>query len=198
VKSIHLNCHGDFDKFKRILDILIGQDCRRNSFIDLCCDVAPVTKLMKFKRKVFVDSMPQHFSEGEFVYASVLSPHPIFNGRFDVSFCLDGIEHLLKNEGYRLLTRMKQISSRQILFTPLGDHLVNVADEHPHSHKSGWLPEDVSDSWASIVCPVWHPSMNLGALFYFSCEVDFDQEFDRINRELFRQVDLHACISEGF
>ena len=198
MKSITLNCHGDFDKFKRIIEILIGPHCKRNSFIDLCSDVAPVTKLMNFKRKVFVDSMPQTIPEGEFVHASVLGTHPVFDDYYDASFCLDGIEHLLKNEGYRLLTRMKRVSSRQILFTPLGDHLVNVSDEHPHSHKSGWLPEDVSVSWASIVCPVWHPSMNLGGLFYFSCEVDFDQEFDRINRELFRQVDLHACISEGF
>jgi hypothetical protein len=190
LKSITLNCHGDFDKFKRILEILIGPHCKRNSFIDLCCDVAPVTKLMNFKRKVFVDSMPQSLPEGEFVQVSALGTHHVFYENYDVSFCLDGIEHLLKNEGYRLLTRMKYISSRQILFTPLGEHLVNVSDEHPHSHKSGWLPEDVSDSWASIVCPVWHPSMNLGALFYFSCEVDFDQEFDRIKRELSEQNDL--------
>lgn len=179
---LELGCHGDFDPFKRILMIIAGSDT--GSFIDLCCYDASMTKQLGFGRKVFVDAItpPSVPTEGEFIEASALSDHPIFQQRFDVAFCLDGIEHMHKPQGYELLTRMQSISKKQIIFTPLGEYMVNPFDEHPYSHKCGWLPEDVRDH-AVIVCPNWHPSLGIGAFFFFKCP-DQEREFHRIETAL--------------
>lgn len=177
---LELFCHGEYEPFKKILRIIAGTDT--GSFIDLCSHTASMTKSLPFKRKVFVDVDQHVIPEGEMIATSVLGDHPIFNERFDVAYCLDGIEHLHKPEGYALMARMEKISKRQVVFTPLGDYCVNPSDEHPHSHKSGWLPEDVK-GWACIVCPNWHPSLGLGAWFFFKTP-NLEAEFERIKREI--------------
>lgn len=179
---LELHCHGNYEPFKKLLKIISG--AQTDSFIDLCSYEAGMTRDLPFRRKVFVDAItpPHPPSQGTFIEASILSDHPIFNERFDVAFCLDGIEHLHKAEGFQLLSRMQTISRKQIVFTPLGEYMVNPHDSHPHSHKSGWLPEDVRDH-AVIVCPNWHPTLGVGAFFFFKCE-NLQAEFERVKAEI--------------
>lgn len=97
----------------------------------------------------------------------------------DTIVCADGIEHLSKENGKRLILEMEEHATKQIIFTPLGELSV-TNDDHPDAHKSGWKPEDFP-GWTSIVIPNFHPQLNFGAFFAFNCS---DQEKQRIYNEI--------------
>jgi hypothetical protein len=179
---IEISCYGDFNPFRKILETLAGP--KRDSFIDLCCYDGGQTKYLDFKEKTFVDVIKPDGAvyPGKFIETDVLGDHPVFQKRYGVAYCLDGIEHLHKTDGYRLLQKMESISDRQILFTPLGEYMVNPHDPHPHSHKSGWYPGD-AEGYGVVVAPNWHPTLNVGAFFMLKCP-DIENEFKRIRAEL--------------
>lgn len=63
---------------------------------------------------------------------------------FDAVVALDIIEHLKKQDGFKLLDQMEQIAKRKVIvFTPYGFTQQHPYDGNPHQiHKSGWYVSD--------------------------------------------------------
>lgn len=176
--------HGDHDVFLRSLTALLGDGTKEKDVIDLCCNVAPYMRTMPFRSTVLVDVEPQTLPDRQhmFVQADCLGDHPVFDRHYDVCTCLDGIEHLTKADGRRLLERCRGLADRQVFFTPLHAWMLEYEGterwEDPKSHKCVWTPEDLPE-YAHLVYPVYHKTLDIGAFFFWTCP-DLDDDFDRV------------------
>ena len=170
--------------YETIIKAIIGSKINQQSLIDLCSCEATVTRNLTFKNKIYVDVLDCWDIPGQmhnFIQTDVLGNHEIFNQHFDVANCSDGIEHLIKEDGFKLIERMKNISDKQILFTPLGNYMVETGNDDPKCHKSGWCPEDF-EGFASIVAPQYHPTLGehgVGAFWVWRCD-DIEADFQRV------------------
>lgn len=63
---------------------------------------------------------------------------------FDAVIALDAIEHLTKDQGYKLINKMEEWAKKKvIIFTPNGFLEQGPRDGNPYRiHKSGWHNED--------------------------------------------------------
>jgi hypothetical protein len=181
-KKITIDLTGDDLRYTTIMLALIGS--KRNSMIDLCCNLAPHTRTFGFKERVYVDVLPRDLGNEQknFVQADVLGDHPVLSKHYDVSICSDGIEHVLQEQGEQLLVRMKAISDRQVLFTPLDPWMMSPDDPNPESHKSIWNPGVLPD-YAHVVMPNYHPTLGIGAFFFWNCD-GLDEDFERVRNLL--------------
>lgn len=160
------------------------------SMIDLMCHKAPYTSQLGFALRKYVDiqgrALDLHADQKYFEQADVLDFLITDNGEYDVAICSDGIEHLTDKQAIGLLTGMDLCSDKQILFTPLGDCDI-MDDTHPDSHKSGWTPEKIDalqpNHWAHIVFPDFHPTLGMGAFFFWHCK-EIKADFLRVYNEL--------------
>lgn len=161
---------GSGDLYFKILGLLIG-DASGKSLIDLCCGEMTGTRHLGFKESVHVDvaDEPLRPPGFNFVQCDVLSEDPVFNRKYDVALCLDGIEHLTREDGLRLADRMTNLAKLSIIFTPLGFYKTD--GKGSHAHLSGWLPADLP-GWETLVFPNWHPTLGIGALFFYRELVD--------------------------
>lgn len=176
---------GSYPRFLHVLRAIIGSDIEQQSLIDLCCHIAGMSRLLEFKNRVFVDvgDHSKFFDGMNFVQADVVhGDHEVFNQHYDVATCLDGIEHVHKPEGQILLDRMQSMADKSILFTPLDAWMIEPHNPDPESHKCLWVPEDLP-GWAKIVFPEWHPSLGIGAFFFWKC-ADIEADFNRVQIEL--------------
>ena len=66
------------------------------------------------------------------------------NKSFDGVICTDVIEHISKEDGYKLLDKMESISRKIIVITtPWGSDLIKRHNPNPYNdHHSGWMPEE--------------------------------------------------------
>lgn len=174
--------HGDGQKYRATLRALCGPDIESKTMIDLMCCEATGTRDLPFREKTFVDIVPRESMRDlqNYVIEHVLSEHPAVSGvnRYDVAICSDGIEHLTKWNGHRLLTRMTLLADRNIIFTPLGDYLVGDGTG-PDDHKSGWLPSDFPKEWGTLILPDYHEKLGIGAFFAWHC-TDIEDDFARV------------------
>lgn len=188
-KKIIIDLNGGDVLFTSLLTAMIGPMAGK-TMIDLCCNNAPFTSRFPFADKCYVDIEPREIPEQHrFVQADVLGDHPKLLEHYDVALCLDGIEHIIKADGFKLVERMKKMSNKAILFTPLDPWMLEAEGSEkylndPKSHKCVWSPEDLPD-WAHIVLPVYHPTLGIGAFFSWYCE-NLDQDFQRVRAELKR------------
>jgi hypothetical protein len=171
------------------LDVVraICGDTAGKSMVDLMCHRAPYTPMLGFEQRTYVDIQDRQFDFEEekqyFICSDVLEFLKYVPGRkYDVAICSDGIEHLTIVDGFTLLIRMRYNATKSIIFTPLGEYNLN-AEDTPDAHQSGWLPSNLSDDYAKIIFPDFHPSLNVGAFFAFNCD-NTEQEFERIKNEL--------------
>ena len=71
---------------------------------------------------------------------------PFKRKSFDIVLCLEVIEHLLKEDGIRLLANLEEIARRQIILsTPVGEKIVtepNKVKELSWCHFSSWCPAE--------------------------------------------------------
>ena len=179
--KIIINDHGSYPLYESIIQAIIGPNIHEQSLIDLCSCEATVTRKLPFQEKTYVDVLDCWDIPGQmdrFVQTDVLGDHEIFNKHYDVANCSDGIEHLIKDDGIRLVERMKTISDKQILFTPLGNYLVEVGNPDPKCHKSGWYPDDF-EGFAAIIAPKYHPTLGIGAFWVWKCE-NIEADFQRV------------------
>jgi hypothetical protein len=177
--------HGSGELYLKVMKAICG-DTANKSMIDLMCHHAPYTAQLGFGIRLYVDIQDRGLdnkSEQPFFIKSDIWLFLIENSHLhcDVMICSDGIEHLPKQHGYDLLLTMKLMSEKQIVFTPLGEYNI-MQDDHPDSHKSGWLPDDFV-GWATIVFPDFHPSLNAGAFFAWHSK-NIKQDFERVKNEL--------------
>lgn len=176
--------NGTDELYLKVFRSIIGFPTRDKSLIDLCSHVARMTRQLGFGRRVFVDALPRDLGEDQpnFVQCSVLGEHRIFNKHYDVATCMDGIEHIHKDEGRELLARMIGLADKRIIFTPLDPWMMEPDNPFPETHKSVWVPDDVP-GWASIVYPQYHPTLDIGAWFGWHCD-NIEEDFERVCREL--------------
>ena len=173
------------------IDVLkaICGDVSDKSMVDLGCGFAPTTRKLLFKERTYVDIVQRDLAEEmpNFINEDILTF--LYKGNFfDVVISTDNLEHFTKPSGWFLLSRIKQISNKQIIFVPLGNYLVEKEPTNdPDTHKSGWLPEEFEKlGWFTIVFPVWHELLGIGSFFAYHCD-DLLSEQQRIARELFQK-----------
>jgi hypothetical protein len=178
--QLELQDFGSYPFAMKIYNAIMGTDLSEQTLIDICCGDAQITHYLNFKEKTYVDILDTWDikDKGRFVQSGALDDHEVFNEHYSVAFCADGIEHLIKEDGYKLIQRMKQISDKQVFFVPLGDYIVDKNSHDPLAHKSGWWPEDFS-GFATIVCPKYHEVLNLGAFYAWCCK-DIESDFQRV------------------
>lgn len=178
------DCSGSPEIHLAVLKAICG-DTKGKSMIDLGCGFAPQTRQLGFKFRLYVDIVTRDLKEENENFKNVDILNNDLDSFWDVSFSLDNIEHFKKMDGYFLLREMKIFSIKQIIFTPIGDYLIEkYATENPDSHKSGWMPEEFEEmEWATIVFNNFHQTLGIGAFFAFNCE-NMKSEFLRISNEL--------------
>ena len=177
------NVNGSEEVYMDCINAILG-DTKRNSFLDMGCHKAPHLPKLGFKERTYLDILPQQLDWADeqqyFIQKDILTvKKKSYN--VDVAFSLDVIEHLSIKNGKKLLGIMESISTKQILFTPLGEMWVGTSG-HPEEHASGWTP-DMVEGYASIVFPDYHKVWGFGAWFFFKCE-NLEQEFERVINEL--------------
>ncbi len=91
----------------------------------------------------------------------------------DSSFLVDVIEHLPKDEGWKVLAELERVTRRQlVVFTPLGfmpqHHAPGEKDRWGldgaafQEHLSGWLPEELGADWEVHACAGYHETTDPG------------------------------------
>lgn len=187
--TITLNNVGSYEIFTDILVTLMGKSLG-TSLIDLCCNEATVTGALPFRRKVFVDIEPRtllHNQQENFVETDALGDHPVLQDKYKVATCLDGIEHVTREQGWKLIEKMQQLGEKSIIFTPLDAWMMEVEGSEryltdPKCHKSLWNPVDLP-GWGHIVMPRYHISLGIGAFFSWYAP-DMEQDFLRVKNAI--------------
>lgn len=171
--------------YLQILKAICGNTAGK-SVLDLCCCKSPHVPQLGFEKRTYVDIQDWglDFPEEQLYFFQ----RDVFNflndcEHFDVAVISDGIEHFTKAQGITLLFLMQSRSAKQIIFTPLGDYLIEKkTTDNPDSHKSGWLPKDFP-GWGIIELANFHPTLGIGAFFSWHCE-DMEEDFKRVSEEL--------------
>ena len=184
--KIILNNIGSGELWLKIMKAICG-DTKDKSMVDLGSHLAPYTPMLGFKENTYVDILERpldYKDQQQFFVKSDMISFLEKCSHFDVAISSDSIEHLHKENGVTLVKLMELKSDKQIIFTPLGEYMVNedVNNIDPDSHRSGWMPEDF-EGWASVIMPNFHPRLNKGAFFAFNCN-NIENEFYRISNEL--------------
>lgn len=146
---------------------ILGRPTAAVTLIDLCCGRMGNTGLLKFERSLHVDltDYDERPRATNFLKHDALTLPDYFDGIFEVALCSDGIEHLFKIQGLQLIERMTRLSKTQIIFTPLGEYMVDANATSPENHRSGWRADDFPESWSTQEFPNWHPTLKIGALW---------------------------------
>lgn len=181
MKKIFDNIHGNTEIYMDVLRAICG-DTGGKSMMDLCCNLAPHTPLLGFKDRSYIDvlyrTLDHPAEQRHFYQLNVLN----FENRkpldLDVTIASDAIEHFQKEDGILLRTIMEKFSRKQILFTPLGEYMVDINSTDPEGHHSGWAPEEFT-GYAAIVFPDYHPTLGVGAFFVWRCD-DIEKDFERV------------------
>jgi len=163
---------GSGEIYLQIMKTICG-DVSDKSVIDLMCYHSPYIPQLGFSERTYVDIQDRKLDHKEEQQFFVLSDvFDFLNGNrkvFDFAICTDGIEHLSFKRGIELITLMTEQSQSQILFTPLGENMVNKKATHPDIHKSGWTPDIIDKHFKGyfsyIVMPNFHTTF--GAFFFW-------------------------------
>ena len=178
------NCEGNGEVHLDVLKAICG-DTKGKSLLDLGAGFAPQTRQLGFTERLYVDKVERDLAEEMpyFLNCDLMSDKYFKAEGYDVSTCLDCIEHFQKEAGKYLLHIMQKYSRKQIVFMPYGDYLIEeIETDNPDSHKSGWTENDFKD-WGCIIFTKFHPLLNIGAFFAFKCK-NLDEEFERVKNEL--------------
>lgn len=166
-----------------VLNAICGED--RESMIDLCCCEGNSTRYLGFQNELFVDIQrwPIWERDPRFIQVDVRDLYPAL--KFSTSFLLDAVEHFNIHDAIQLLGKMEDLSKKQIVFTPLGDYLLEKEPtNNPDSHKTGWTPKQFEDmGWATIVFPNYHELLAIGAFYAFK-QIGITDDFERVKNTL--------------
>jgi hypothetical protein len=162
------NVVGNLEVYMDVMRAICGQTYD-HSMADLMCCTAPNTPKLGFSDRWYFDIVNRkldHKEEQNRFYQKDVLTMTITDHFYDVTICSDGIEHLTRDDGLRLIDVMKSISHKQIIFTPLTDlfGMAKDGDTNPEAHRSLWHPDDFQ-GWCSIAFPNYHKEWNGGAFF---------------------------------
>lgn len=180
--------NGSGELWLDIMKIICG-DTSDKSMVDLGCHHAPYSPLLGFKTRDYIDIQNRpldHVEEQKyFTQADIVEYLKHCPWWFSVSICSDVIEHLTVEKGMELLEWMRRRSSKSIIFTPLGEYIIeNEKTDNPDAHRSGWTPEIIPQAYLSIVLPNFHPTLHMGAFFSIICTPYDEKELQRIHNEI--------------
>lgn len=152
---------GSGDLLVKIVKKIVGNH-EEKVCADLMCCEGNVTRQIKFKEHYGYDAFDwskpwiETPVEGrQFVLQNVLDDFPVKQGA--IYICLDGIEHITKDEGRELLKKMEAYSETVILFTPTTFVGNDEWKRIPFmDHLCLWLPEDLDSTWRIADFPNWH------------------------------------------
>lgn len=170
--NFHLDSHGSAALQREVVHHLLGGNTAQMSMLDLGCGEATAMQHMPWGSADAVDlvdepARPRNYAK--FHQVDVLGEHPVFERKYDAVLCMDCIEHLVKEDGLRLLERMRWMLNHggtAVVFTPFG-FLKNDVPEERHTHKSGWDEESFPTGWKTLVFANWHHIIPHGALFAY-------------------------------
>ena len=97
-----------------------------SSLLDLGCCEGSHTKHWDIPNKMFVDIEKRADDLNPFLKADIRYADKLFTPKsYNIVTALDVIEHLSKDEGYKLLQAMELIADKRILiFSPQGDYMI--------------------------------------------------------------------------
>jgi hypothetical protein len=178
---------GSGELYLRVMKAICG-DTSDKSMVDLMCYHAPYTPLLGFKERTYVDIQDRGLDHKEeqpyFIKSDVFEYFAKCDKYFDVSIATDSIEHLSFDNGQYFIDLMQEYSDKQIIFTPLGEWMVEKNSIHPDTHKSGWHNSYFENQgWVTIVFPHFHEQLNVGAFFAIKCN-GIENEFYEIKSRL--------------
>lgn len=136
------------------------------SLLSLCCGIGLELNGLNTQDITAVDVAPQYLEKLSQQYPNIktvcsdaleyLRTQP--DKSFDVISIIDGIEHMSKEIGLKLVTEMKRVAKREVLlFTPQGHENSGYLKNEPHNawgiegadehqtHKSGWTALELKD-----------------------------------------------------
>lgn len=137
---------------------------RGESLLSLCCGIGLELNGLNTNNITGVDLAPQYLAEaarrcpvGKFIQSDALSFLQSAESKsYDVVSMLDGLEHMDKATGRKVLKEIKRVAKKQVLlFFPQGHAEDGYLKNEPHdawgisgadeyqTHKSGWKREEV-------------------------------------------------------
>lgn len=167
----------------------IGDFKGTETVLDLMCCEGNSTRKLNVNKRILVDIQYRPIEKNEwdlFVVSDAFTflQHDAF--LYDAAFCLDGIEHLSRKEGFTLMELLQKSADKVVFFTPLGAYCV-TDDEHPDHHHSGWMPEDFEAcGYSTLVFPDFHEQLKFGAFFAFKCTEFYSIDNKKLAQELVR------------
>jgi hypothetical protein len=164
---------GSFELWEEVVRSIVGEPTELLSLLDLCCNECTATSRLGCQHHVAIDLVdwptrvgtPLFVKDDALLYAQTSN-----SGSFDLCICSDGIEHLTREDGRKLLREMDRVvgGGTAIIFTPLGPYMLDPTAIHPDAHKSAWTPAELGElGWNTITFPNWHPALGIGAFFAF-------------------------------
>lgn len=143
---------GDPDEPKRIVRA-IYEMAGGGPMIDLGCGECLLTSDLK---GVFVDLDRRSNTPADAVIADITNLPDLFGCRYKLAIMIDVIEHLTRSDGESLLKKLPYHCSAILIFTPIGPLWVGDAPG-PHTHRSGWTPEEFYvKGWNIWEWPIFH------------------------------------------
>ena len=138
------------------LPVLIGQIRKAfrgcASVLDVGCGKSSPLRFLSEVRLAGVDGFAPALEEAkalgthdEYVYGDVRKIDELFRDKkFDGCIALDLIEHLPKEDGWRLLQAMEKLATKRVvIFTPNGFLPQKSRNGDLQEHLSGWTAEDL-------------------------------------------------------
>ncbi len=194
--TIH-NVVGTIEVYMDVMRAICG-DTAGKSMIDCGCCFAPNTPKLGFAERMYIDikdrvldhpEEQQFFKQGDVLHE--LNMIYRFEKKvFDVAIASDFIEHLTPQGGAILINLMKQVSHKQVIFTPLGEifPLHNTSEHDPEAHHSVWMPEDFElNGFATMVFPDYHLVWGGGGVFAWRIDgKEMRDDFSRVEKELIK------------
>jgi ubiquinone/menaquinone biosynthesis C-methylase UbiE len=141
------------------------------SLLSLCCGIGLELANLKTDKVVAVDLSPQYLEQVKTRCPQATTVHSDAleyakeqpDKCFDVVSIIDGIEHMDKESGVKLIHEMKRIGKKILLFTPQGHNETGYLKNEPHNawgiegadhlqlHKSGWTVDELKEHGFTIV-----------------------------------------------
>lgn len=184
MQIIFESVHGNNEIYMDCLRSICGET-ENKSMVDLGCNLAPYTPKLGFKDRFYVDILERvldHKDEQQYFIKEDILEFLKKENYFDVTLSLDSIEHLSFVDGVKLIRLMEWNSDKQVIFTPLHEWMMDLEGTEPEGHHSLWTPDLIPD-YASIVFPIYHPTLNIGAWFGWQCK-NIEDDFERVKNEL--------------
>lgn len=131
-----------------------------DSLLSLCCGIGiELRRLGEGTPITGVDIVPEYITEFRKMFSwaethvmdALRFLHGCPDDSYDVVSCIDGIEHLVKGRGHKLLEEMKRVCyKKSLIFTPEGyiknepKHTWGIdGGDHYQLHRSGWTPKEL-------------------------------------------------------